>query len=110
MAPSKPTNPDQDNNTQRNCQNATNTARTVKMKQASLQQEGTLGDHSALYVPIRRGNIKRLGSISQTWATSSVNQLTQEVQKTSKGLYVKLPNIAKIVQVKPTVKALKLAV
>ena len=101
-APSKPTNTDRDNNTKRNHQNITNTSRIVKTKQASQQQEGTLGDLSTLYVPIRWGNIKRLGSIRQTWATSTVNQLTREVQKTSKELYVKLPNIAKKARVKPT--------
>ena len=93
---SKPTNPDQDNNTQKNHQKTTDMARTVRTKQASLQQEGTLGDHSALYVPIRWGNVKRLGSVRQTWATSMNNQLTREVQRASKGLYVKLPNITKI--------------
>ena len=103
LAPSKPTNNNRDNNTKRNCQNITNTSRIVKTKQANQQQKGTLGDHPALYVPVRLENIKRLGSIRQTRATRTANQQTQEVQKVSKGLYVKLPNIARIAWVKPTV-------
>ena len=71
-------------------------AKTVTRKQTKWQQEGTHGDHSTFYVPIKRGNIKRLGSVRQTWATSMNNQLTQEVQRASKGLYVKLPSITKI--------------
>ena len=42
-APSKPTNTYRDKNTKRNRQNTTNTSRISKTKQASLQQEGTLG-------------------------------------------------------------------
>ena len=72
-APTKHINKEQDSITKRNPQEITNTSRIIKVKQAS-QQEGTLEDHPTLYVPIRVGSIKRLGSIRRTRATRAANQ------------------------------------
>ena len=73
-----------------------------KVNQAS-QQEGTLEDQATMYVPTRLGSIKQLGSIRQTRATRAANQWTLEVQRVSKGIYLKFPNISKIFFVRPLV-------
>ena len=50
-----------------------------------------------MYVPTR------LGSIRQTRATRAANQQTREAQRVSEGMYLKLPNIARIAWVRPAV-------
>ena len=87
-APLKPINSDPDDNSPRDLQTTTDVTKPVTVKRL---QKGDLDLPWAVYIHVKQGhetqgNIKRLRN----------DQLTQEVQRASRGLYVKLPSITKI--------------